>query len=77
QWYRSFLDGYRLPRAERAGLVDLMLRWAIKDNGWYAREQGFRAGDVSAEGLWTLTWQSRAALWTLEQQELLTRTAMR
>lgn len=75
RWYRSFLDGYELPRAERAGIVDLMLRWAIKDNGWYARTQGFRAGDVSAEGLWVLTWQSRAALWTIEHEDLLTRTA--
>lgn len=75
RWYRSFLDGYELPRAERARIIDLMLRWAIKDNGWYARVPGFRAGYVSAEGLWTLTWQSRAALWTLEHEDLLTRTA--
>lgn len=77
RWYRSFLDGYGLPRAQRPGLIDLMLRWAIKDNGFYVRSQGFRAGDVSAEGLWTLTWQSRAALWTLEHEQLFTETAMR
>jgi len=77
RWYRSFLDGYELPRAERAGIIDLMLRWAIKDNGYYARTQGFRPGDASVEGLWTMTWQSRAALWTLEHHDLFTRAATR
>jgi hypothetical protein len=35
------------------------------------------ASHGDAEGLWTLAWQSRAALWTLEHRDLLTRTAMR
>jgi hypothetical protein len=40
-WFRSFLDGYRLPRAARADLVDRVLRFVIKDNGWYARIRNF------------------------------------
>lgn len=73
RWFHAFLDGYGLPQRSRVGLVDRIVRFAIKDNGWYARMQGFRPGDTSAEGLWTLTWQSRAALWTLENRELLER----
>lgn len=77
EWWRSFLDGYRLPRAARADLVDRVLRFVIADNGWFARMRGFTRESRDAEGLWTLAWQSRAALWTLEHRELLTRAAMR
>ncbi len=76
-WFRAFLDGYGLARPARSGLVDRMLRFAIRDNGMYARTQGFTPGAVSAEGLWTLAWQSRAALWTLENRDVLTRAALR
>jgi hypothetical protein len=77
EWYRSLLDGYGLPRAARADLVDRIIRFAVIDNGWYARIQGFTRESRDTEGLWTLAWQSRAALWTLEHRDLLTRTAMR
>jgi hypothetical protein len=76
-WFRSFLDGYGLPRAARADLVDHILRFVITDNGWYARTQGFTRESRDGEGLWTLAWQSRAALWTLEHRGLLTRAALR
>ncbi|WP_230421242.1 hypothetical protein [Actinomadura soli] len=49
----------------------------IKDNGWYARVHGFTQETTDTEGLWTLAWQSRAALWTLEHREFLARTALR
>lgn len=77
EWFRSLLDGYRLERAARSDLVDRILRFAVKDNGWYARVQGFTRESRNLEGLWTLAWQSRAALWTLEHREVLTRAAMR
>ena len=77
EWFRGFLDGYRLPRAERADLVERILHFVIADNGWYARTQGFTQESRNTEGLWTLAWQSRAALWTLEHRELLTTTASR
>jgi hypothetical protein len=77
EWYRCLLDGYELPRPARADLVDRIVRFAITDNGWYARRQGFTRDSRDAEGLWTLAWQSRAALWTLEHRDLLARAAMR
>lgn len=63
-WFRCFLDGYGLPRAARASLVARILRFVITDDGWYARTQGFTRDSRDAEGVWTLAWQSRAALWT-------------
>ncbi|MFI0481938.1 aminoglycoside phosphotransferase family protein [Actinomadura sp. 9N215] len=75
EWFAAFLDGYELPRDRRADLIDRILHFVIRDNGWYARVQGFT--QESTEGLWTLAWQSRAALWTLEHRDLLTRTALR
>lgn len=77
EWFRCFLDGYGLPRTARADLVDRILRFAITDNGWYARVQGFTRESRNTEGLWTLAWQSRAALWTLEHRDLLIHAAMR
>jgi aminoglycoside phosphotransferase (APT) family kinase protein len=76
-WFKNFLDGYGLAHTARTDLIDRILRFAIRDNGWYARVQGFTRESTDTEGLWTLAWQSRAALWTLEHRELLTRTAMR
>ncbi|WP_280402422.1 hypothetical protein [Nocardia carnea] len=72
QWFAAFLDGYGLPRRQRADLVDRILRFVIKDNGWYARVQGFTQQHTHTEALWTPAWQSRAALWTLEHRDILT-----
>lgn len=77
RWYRAFLDGYGLPNDQRPGLIDRMLEFAIRDNGWFARIQGFTKESTDSVGLWTLAWQSRAALWTLEHRDLLTETATR
>jgi hypothetical protein len=77
EWFREFLDGYGLVRSARCDLIDRILRFVIADNGWYARVQGFTRESVSGEGLWTLAWQSRAALWTLEHRELLERVICR
>lgn len=77
EWFRCFLDGYGLAREARADLVDRILRFAVRDNGWYARVQGFTRESRDTEGLWTLAWQSRAALWTLEHRDLLTHAALR
>lgn len=75
--FRCLLDGYGMPRDARTDLVDRILRFVITDNGWYSRTQGFTRESRDAEGLWTLAWQSRAALWTLEHRDLLTRAALR
>ncbi|MDW5326697.1 hypothetical protein [Plantactinospora sp. KLBMP9567] len=75
EWFRCFLDGYGLARAARADLVERILRFAITDNGWYARTQGFTREARNGEGLWTLARQSRAALCTLEHRDLLTRAS--
>ena len=77
QWFRSFLDGYGLPGSDRHDLIDRILLFVIKDNGWYARVQGFTRQSRDVEGLWTLAWQSRAALWTHEHRQLLTQIALR
>jgi len=74
--FRGLLDGYGLARAERVGLVDRIPRFAVRDNGWYARTQGFTQESRDGEGLWTLAWQSRAALWTLEHRDVLERAAL-
>ncbi|MFS8100195.1 phosphotransferase [Lentzea alba] len=66
EWFRSFLDGYGLAHQARQDLVDRILRFVITDNGWYARLHGS-----------TPAWQSRAALWTLEHRDLLTKAAVR
>lgn len=77
EWFRAFLDGYGLPRTQRADLIDRIPHFVIRDHGWYARVQGFTQETTDTEGLWTFAWQSRAALWTLEHRDLLTRAALR
>ncbi len=69
----AFLDGYRLERSARLGLVDLMIEFAIRS----ARDEAV-GGSVDSETqspsesgfplLWAVTWRARAAAWMLDNR---------
>jgi len=71
-WLRAFVDGYELSRSDRDGLVTRMIEFAIKDTAGFARLYDFTPDSTQAEHLWLLSWQSRAALWMLENRATLT-----
>lgn len=70
---RSFLDGYGLPAADRVGLVDRMIEFAIRDCAALAELKQITPESSDSTTLWTLAWQTRAAAWMLRHRSLLER----
>jgi hypothetical protein len=68
---RSFLDGYELRSAERAGLVTHMIEFAIRDCAWEAIRAQVTAESTDATPLWALAWRARAAAWMLRHRPTL------
>ncbi|GEM_PF-3486373 len=60
-WLKSFLDGYRLPRSERRGLVTRMIEFAVRDTAGFARSRKITPESKAPEPLWLMAWQIRAA----------------
>jgi hypothetical protein len=73
-WFKSFQDGYGVEHSARADLIERMLHFAIRDNGMYCRDREFT--QENSKELWPIVWQSRAALRTLENRDLLSRVAL-
>jgi hypothetical protein len=70
-WLRAFLDGYDLPREERAGLVTRMIEFAVRDTAGYARMHDITPDTTDVEHLWLMSWQIRAADWMLDHRTML------
>ncbi len=75
RWLRAFLDGYEWPKAARAGLITAMIEFAIKDTGMFARLHNFSPESTDEQHLWLLSWQTRSALWMLENRAVLSQMA--
>jgi hypothetical protein len=72
-WLKAFLDGYGLSPSVRRDIMTMMIEFAIADTGAFARTHNFTPESTDAEHLWLFSWQSRAALWMIEQRERLTK----
>lgn len=70
---RLFLDGYRLPGPDRAGLVGRMIEFAIRDCAAEAAQAGITADSTDPAPLWALTWRARAAGWMIRHRTMLER----
>lgn len=68
---RYFLDGYRLPAAERDGLVTKMIEYAIRDCAAEAITSQVTPGSTDPEPLWALAWRARSAAWMLRHRTML------
>ncbi len=69
---RAFVvDGYGLSRADRSGMVDLMIEvlvHSMASNTWEAKVTPETKG---SDALWSLTWKSRTAAWLLRNRRSL------
>jgi Ser/Thr protein kinase RdoA (MazF antagonist) len=76
---RSIIDGYGLSAAERAGLVDAMIEFAVHSARADAVQYGVtaetRAGTTHSgyPFVWGIAWRTRSASWMLRQRALLER----
>lgn len=67
-WFKNFLDGYRLPRSERSGLVNRMVEFAVRDTAGFARSRKITQESKDPEPLWLMSWQIRSADWMLRHR---------
>lgn len=76
---RAITDGYRLPAAGRAELVDRLADVAIHGARWEAVIAGVTMESTKAIGddgyplLWGITWRARSASWIARNRQLLRR----
>jgi hypothetical protein len=66
-----FLDGYRLPAAERDGLVTRMIEYAIRDCAAEAVKAQVTPDSCDPAPLWALAWRGRSAAWMIRHRALL------
>lgn len=71
------LDGYELPRNQRADFVDRMIAFAVQSAGAEAIQFGVTeettsgVDDVGYPFVWGITWRVRSASWMLRHRKLL------
>ncbi|MDG4788961.1 aminoglycoside phosphotransferase family protein [Micromonospora sp. WMMD1102] len=70
---RLFLDGYELPAADRVGLVDRMVEFAVRDCAAEAARARITPESTDPTPLWALAWRARAAGWMIRHRTLLER----
>jgi hypothetical protein len=68
---RLIVDGYRLPAADRARLVSLMIELAVHDAAEQARDAGVTPTFTDPAPLWGITWRIRSAAWMLTHRRTL------
>ena len=75
----AILDGYELPRQQRAGFVDKMIEFAVRS----ARDEALThevTEDTTSPApdgfpiLWGVTWRARAACWMLDHRSEIERS---
>jgi hypothetical protein len=72
-----FLDGYGVRDADRAGFVDRMIEFAIRDCAAEAESAGITPESTDPAPLWALAWRARSARWMLLHRSLLERSIRR
>ena len=68
---RLLVDGYGLPRGQRAGLLELMVEVAVADAKTQADEAGVSPGSTDPTPLWAMTWRIDSAEWMLRHRRVL------
>ncbi len=72
---RAIVEGYRLPARQRAGLVELMIAFAVYSVAAEADDAEITpdtASDaVDRQVLWAMAWRARSAAWMLRHQRVL------
>ena len=68
---RYLVDGYRLPVAEREGLVTRMIEYAIRECAAYAVDADVTPGSADPAPLWAMAWRARSAAWMMRHRRLL------
>jgi hypothetical protein len=72
QQFRSLVvDGYELARADRIGLVDLMIELLVHSMSSDTWEAGVTPETKESDALWGLTWKARTAAWLLRNRQIL------
>ena len=70
---RLILDGYDMPRRERAGFVDRMIEFAIFDAAEQAIEVNVTPDSPGPEPLWGIAYRTRSAAWMLRHRSTIER----
>lgn len=68
---RLIVDGYELPPAQRAGLVDKIIEFAVQDAAAQAMEAEVTPESQDPEALWGITWRTKSAAWMLRHRPVL------
>ncbi len=68
---RAIVDGYGLPREQRAGFVDLMIEFAIHATANEADDFNLTPDSVDTNAIWSLAWRARSAAWMLRHRATL------
>jgi hypothetical protein len=74
---RLLVDGYGLGREARAGLVDLMIQFAVHDTAKEAAEAAVTPDSTDSAPLWAMAWRARSAAWMLRHRVLLEQALVR
>ncbi|HWV19467.1 MAG TPA: aminoglycoside phosphotransferase family protein [Devosia sp.] len=69
----ALLDGYELPRSDRAGFVDLVSNFALLSAANETIEAKVTPETTEATALWAITWRTRSAAWIVRHREVLDR----
>jgi GNAT superfamily N-acetyltransferase len=67
------VDGYELPRADREGLVDVMIEGLVHSMSADTWEASVTPETKESDALWGLTWKARTAAWLLQNRPALGR----
>ena len=65
------VDGYELDRADRDGLVDVMIESLVHSMSADTWEANVTAETKESDALWGLTWKARTAAWLLRNRSSL------
>lgn len=68
---RALLDGYGLPRADRAGFMNTVIEFAVHDAAEQAIEMQVTPDSQGPEPLWAVAYRTRSAAWMLRNRPTL------
>lgn len=70
---RAIVDGYELPLAQRAGLIDRIIQFVVCDTAEQADEVGVTRDTTDHEPVWGMAWRARAGAWIVRNRKALDR----
>ncbi len=68
---RRLLAGYGLSRAERVGVVNAIVAFAVHAVTWEAIEAKVTHDTRATKPLWAIVWRTRSAAWMLRYRAIL------